>query len=45
LDPEQVPAVEELSRQLFPEATTSIEQDLAHLDRVFVINRAGEEGY
>ena len=45
LDPEQVPAVEELSRQLFPEATTSIEQDLAHRDRVFVINRAGEEGY
>jgi len=45
LDPEQVPAVEELTRQLFPEATTSIEQDLAHLDRVFVINRAGEEGY
>ena len=45
LDPEQVPAVEELSRQLFPEATTSIEQDLAHRDRVFVINRAGDEGY
>ena len=45
LDPEQVPAVEELSRELFPEATTSIEQDLAHRDRVFVINRAGEEGY
>ena len=45
LDPEQVPAVEELSRQFFPEATTSIEQALAHRDRVFVINRAGEEGY
>ena len=45
LDPDQVPAVEELARQYFPEATTSIEQDLAHRDRVFVINCAGEEGY
>jgi release factor glutamine methyltransferase len=39
LDPEQVPAVEALARQLFPEAATSVEQDLAHLDRIFVINR------
>jgi release factor glutamine methyltransferase len=38
LDPEQVPAVEGMARQLFPEAATSVEQDLAHLDRVFVIN-------
>ena len=45
MDPEQFPAVEELVKQLFPEATTSVEQDLAHMDRVFVINRAGEEGY
>ena len=45
MDPGQFPAVEELVKQLFPEATTSVEQDLAHMDRVFVINRAGEEGY
>ena len=41
LDPEQVPAVEELARQYFPEATTSVEQDLARLDRVFVISQGG----
>ena len=45
MDPEQFPAVEVLVKQLFPEATTSVEQDLTHMDRVFVINRAGEEGY
>ena len=39
LDPEQVPAVQALARQLFPEAQTSVEQDLAHRDRIFVINR------
>jgi release factor glutamine methyltransferase len=39
LDPEQVPAVEALARQLFPEAATNVEKDLAGLDRVFVINR------
>jgi release factor glutamine methyltransferase len=39
LDPEQVPAVEELARQLFPEAETSVEKDLAQHDRIFVINR------
>ena len=39
LDPEQVPAVEELARQYFPEATTSVEQDLGRLDRVFVISQ------
>ncbi len=37
LDPEQVPAIEELARQHFPEAGTSVEQDLARLDRVFAI--------
>ena len=41
LDPEQVPAVEELARKHFPEATTSVEQDLAHQDRVFVIGWGG----
>ena len=44
LDPEQVPAVEELTRRHFPEATTNVEQDLAHQDRIFVINRGGEKG-
>ena len=39
LDPEQVPAVEEMAQRLFPEATTSVEQDLARQDRMFVINR------
>ncbi|MSQ05698.1 MAG: peptide chain release factor N(5)-glutamine methyltransferase [Dehalococcoidia bacterium] len=39
LDPEQVPAVQALARQLFPEAQTSVEQDLARQDRMFVINR------
>ena len=43
LDPEQVPAVEELARQYFPEAATSVEQDLAHMDRIFVISRGGEQ--
>ena len=44
LDPEQVPAVEELAKQHFPNATTSVEQDLAHLDRVFVITQGETEG-
>ncbi|PKB73788.1 MAG: protein-(glutamine-N5) methyltransferase, release factor-specific [SAR202 cluster bacterium Io17-Chloro-G7] len=42
LDPEQVPAVEELAKQHFPQATTSVEQDLAHLNRIFVISLSGE---
>ena len=45
LDPEQVPAVEELARQHFPDATTSVEQDLARLDRVFVLNQGSEGEY
>ena len=43
LDPEQMPAVAALAAQHIPEATTSIEQDLARLDRILVINRGGEE--
>jgi release factor glutamine methyltransferase len=39
LDPDQVPAVEELARRYLPGAATSVEQDLAHQDRLFVINR------
>jgi release factor glutamine methyltransferase len=44
LDPEQVPFVEDLVRQQFPEATTSVERDLAQLDRIFVISQGGENG-
>ena len=43
LDPEQAPVLEDLARQHFPEATITVEQDLAGMDRVFVINRGGEE--
>ena len=43
LDPEQMPAVAALVAQHLPEATTSIEKDLARLDRILVINRGGEE--
>ena len=43
LDPEQMPAVAALAAQHLPEATTSIEKDLARLDRILVINRGGEE--
>ena len=43
LDPEQAPAVAELAGQLFPEAETSVEQDLARRDRIFVINRGMEQ--
>lgn len=39
LDPEQVPAAEELARQHLPEATTSVERDLAELDRILVVSR------
>ena len=44
LDPDQVLAVEEEARQHFPAATTSVEQDLAHRDRVFVISLGGDGG-
>ena len=37
LDPEQVPAVYKLARSHFPGAKTSVEQDLAGLDRVFSV--------
>ena len=45
LDPEQVPAVEELAKTYFPNATTSVEQDLAQLDRIFVISQGVDEDY
>ena len=44
LDPEQVPAAQELAEKHFPEAETAVEQDMAHLDRFFIVNRGpGEE--
>ena len=42
LDPEQVPAVESLARELFPGADLSVEKDLAQKDRIFVINQGME---
>ncbi|MCH8298893.1 MAG: peptide chain release factor N(5)-glutamine methyltransferase, partial [Chloroflexi bacterium] len=38
LDPEQVPVVQELALKHFPESSTSVEQDLAHLDRILAIH-------
>lgn len=43
LDPEQVLPVEQLARRLFPGAETSVERDLAQLDRMLVINRGMPE--
>lgn len=43
LDPDQVPAVERLARQHFPEAAISVEQDLARQDRVFVVSQGGDQ--
>ena len=45
MDPEQVPPVEELAKNHFPEATTSVEQDLARQDRIFVISMGSGEAY
>ncbi len=39
LDPEQVPVVQELALKHFPGGSTSVEQDLAHLDRILAIHR------
>ena len=39
LDPEQVPAVQEMADRLFPGAETSVEPDISQRDRIFVINR------
>jgi len=44
LDPDQVPAAEELARQHLPEAATSLEKDLAGRDRVFVISWGDQDG-
>ena len=39
LDPEQIPPIRELAAQLFPNAQTSVEQDLTRRDRILIINR------
>jgi release factor glutamine methyltransferase len=38
IDPQQVQPLEELSRRLFPGASVSVEQDLARLDRILVVD-------
>ena len=38
IDSHQAPLLEGLARELFPSATTTTEQDLAHLDRIFVLD-------
>ena len=43
LDPEQVPVVQDLASKLFPEGATSVEQDLAGLDRILAIHRQAPE--
>ncbi len=43
LDPEQVPVVQDLALQQFPEGGTSVEQDLAGLDRILAIHRQAPE--
>ena len=43
LDPEQVAPVETFVREYLPGATTSVEQDLARRDRIFVITRGLED--
>ncbi len=43
LDPEQVPIVQELAIKHFPEGATSVEQDLARLDRILAIHRQAPE--
>ena len=43
LDPEQVPAASKIALRNFPEATISVEQDLARRDRILVVTRGLEE--
>ena len=43
LDPEQVAPVEGFVKEYLPDATTSVEQDLARQDRIFVITRGLED--
>ena len=43
IDPQQVDPLQELTRQLFPHAAVTVEQDLAHLDRIFIVDLANPE--
>ena len=43
LDPEQVPIVQELALRHFPDGSTSVELDLAGLDRILAIHRQAPE--
>ena len=43
LDPDQVPAAQELAERYFPEAETAVEKDLAQMDRFFIVNRGPAE--
>ncbi len=38
IDPHQVQPLEELARRLFPTASITTEQDMAHLDRIFIVD-------
>jgi release factor glutamine methyltransferase len=42
IDPHQAQPMEDLARELFPDASISTEQDLAHLDRIFVVDLSRE---
>ena len=43
LDPEQVPVVQKLALEHFPEGSTSVEKDLAGMDRILAVYRHGPE--
>ncbi len=43
MDPDQIPVVQELALQHFPEGSTSVEQDLAGMDRILTIYRQATE--
>ena len=39
MDPEQIPIVQDLAKQHFPEGSSSVEPDLAGMDRILTIHR------
>ena len=43
LDPDQIPVVQELALQHFPESSTTVEKDLAGMDRILSIYRIAPE--
>ena len=43
MDPEQIPVVAKLAMERFPKGTTSVEKDLAGMDRILVIHRQEPE--